>query len=365
MKNKIEYIIIKNKRNPNIDFIRVFGMFSIVIHHLIYHGKAKLKYIKYKELELLTVLLMWHVSSFGIISGMIGNKTHKFSNLLYLWILVLFYTLIFYIIFNKIDPNVLIAKFFPVIHHEYWYFSAYFGIYPFLPFINMGINTLSQIVIKKSIYFMILAFFILAVYYFDTFGLRNGYSPFCLLIYYIFGAYAGKFIFHKIKLKIYRRSICLMCFLIFMSSSLLCYNVRTNQNLKNLEYKLKGLLKGGIFSFPILFQVFSIIIFVAQINFNIYISNVFTFLGPITFDVYLIHENIFVRRIYISNIFNNNSNNLSLFNVLILITSKALLIFFICIFFGYIRAKIFSIFKIRNICILIESFSTKLLAILP
>lgn len=308
---------------------------------------------------------MWHVSSFGIISGIVGNSSHKFSNLLYLWILVLFYNLLFYIKFNKVNHKVLLIKFFPVIHNEYWYFSAYFGIYPFLPFINAGIKTISQMQIKKSIYFMILTFFILATFYLDTFGLKKGYCSFPLLIYYTFGAYSGIYIFRRINLKIYRIFACFICFAIFMSSSLLCYNVRTNQNLINLDIKLKSILRGGIFSFPILCQIFSIIIFIAQINFNKYIENIVTFLGPLTFDVYLIHENLNVRRIYICNIFENNSNSLSLISVLLLIFEKALLIFLFCIFLAYIRTKAFRILKIKNLCILIESISTKILAILP
>lgn len=357
--------MIKNKRNPNIDFIRVLGMLSIVIHHLIYHGKAKVKYSQYKELELLNVLLMWHVSSFGIISGIVGKRTHKFSNLLYLWILVLFYSLLFYIKFNKINRDILILKLFPVMHNEYWYFSAYFGIYPFLPFINIGIKAFTQIEIKKSIYIMILAFFILATFYSDTFGLKKGYCSFPLLIYYIFGSYSGIYIFRRINLKIYRWLAGFICFLTFMASTLLCYNVRTNQNLINLDFKLKSLLRGGIFSFPILCQIFTIVVVIAQINFNKHIGNFLTFLGPLTFDVYLIHENINVRRIYIANIFNNNSNNSSLFSVLLLIIRKGLLIFFFCIFFAYIRSIAFRILKIKNLCTLIESVCTKFLAFLP
>ena len=125
----------KTSRNPNIDFIRILAMFSIVVDHIIFHGKVIIKYNKYNKLKLLYVLCMWHVSSFGIISGLVGNKKHKFSNLLYLWILVTFYSLLLFFKYNKFSSfkyySILISNIFPVINNKYWYFTAYFGMYPF------------------------------------------------------------------------------------------------------------------------------------------------------------------------------------------------------------------------------------------
>ena len=119
-------------------------MFAIIITHLINHGKAFIKFHKYRtEIILLNIFCMWHVSSFGIISGLVGSKTPKFYNLFYLWIIVLFYTLLFFIIFKQ--KNISIFRnsseviFYPVIQNKYWYFTSYFGIYPFLSFINVGV----------------------------------------------------------------------------------------------------------------------------------------------------------------------------------------------------------------------------------
>ena len=86
----------KNLRNPNIDLIRISSMISIILNHLVYHGGAPNKY-KYKEIYILTIPGIWHVGSFGAISGIVGTKTHKFSNLFYLWIVVMFYSIVIYI----------------------------------------------------------------------------------------------------------------------------------------------------------------------------------------------------------------------------------------------------------------------------
>ena len=165
-------------RNPNIELVRILGMFIIVIHHLLVHGKALLKYRKYYQIQSLFIICMWHVNSFGIISGIVGNTTHKFSNLFNLWIITIFYLLLFYIIYNRqytlLKNNYFITNIFPVIYLKYWYFTAYFGIYPFLPFINSGISILPRIVSKKIVYFMIGIFIIWTSYNKDVFGMFSG-----------------------------------------------------------------------------------------------------------------------------------------------------------------------------------------------
>ena len=230
MGNNINTSFIKKEkiRNPNIDFIRITGMLAIIIHHLLVHGKAIYKYNKYSQVHLLYIICMWHVSSFGIISGIVGNRNHKFSSLLYLWIMAVFYLVLFYIIYRKqtklkYNPN-FISNIFPVIHNKYWYFSSYFGIYPFLAFINSGLSILPRIVVKKISYFMIGIFFIWSSYFKDVFGQKSGRSSFSLLIFYIFGAYINKYIFFQKKQLITKIAMCFICLIIFITISLITYS---------------------------------------------------------------------------------------------------------------------------------------------
>ena len=130
-------------------------MYSIIINHVLTHGKAIKKFSRFNELKLLNIFAMWDVSGFGVISGLVGYKSHKYANLFYLWNTAVFYSLLFYIIYNKLSHPIInvafISNIFPVIHENYWYFTAYFGIYPFIPFINSGISLLSKIEFKKCI----------------------------------------------------------------------------------------------------------------------------------------------------------------------------------------------------------------------
>ena len=65
--------------------------------HFNLHGKLfNLKHSshKFKEIWCLEILSYWGVNGFGLISGFVGYKKYKFSNLLYIWIEVFFYSIL-------------------------------------------------------------------------------------------------------------------------------------------------------------------------------------------------------------------------------------------------------------------------------
>ena len=125
--------------------------------------------------------------------------------------------------------------------------------------------------------------------------------------------------------------------------------------------KLKNLFLIRINSFPMIIQAFTIIIFIAQLKFNKYISKVITFIGPLTFDVYLIHENPYIRNIHIKNYFIKYPDNLNLINVYVILLKEVFYIFSVSIFIAYIRNIIFRILHIRNICIKCELVLTNII----
>ena len=229
----------EKKRNPNIDFLRIISMFSIIIHHILIHGQVLTKYQKYKLVQLFYVKNIWHICVFGIISGLVGNQNQKFSNLFYLWIIVEFYSLIFYMKSNNLSSpiinEILISNLFPVIFMKYWYFTAYFGIYPFLPLIDSGVLSLSQIKMKKIIYFIIGIFSIWSFYFQDPFLQNRGYTPFSLLCFYIYGSYISKYIFFRKNAIFNRFIICGICFTIFIGITCLIYFISIVINFIILE----------------------------------------------------------------------------------------------------------------------------------
>ena len=193
--------------------------------------------------------------------------------------------------------------------------------------------------------------------------MSQGYSSFSLLICYIFGAYTGKYLFYKKEqvFKIFSKILIYSFGLfIFISISLITLAININM-FPEINPKLKNLFSIRINSLPMIIQTFTIIIFIAQLNINKYISKVITFIGPLTFDVYLIHENPYIKNFLIKNYFIKYPDNLKLINVYLILLKEVFYIFSVSIFIAYIRNIIFRILHIRNICIKCELVITNII----
>ena len=179
-------------------------MYGIIIHHLLFlHNKGGFsKFSKYKKyLKLMHIFIFWHNNGFALISGMVGFKSFHYSNLLFLWFIVLFYSVgidLYFKIFIKysIIKYDFSKDFFPIIFKRYWYFTAYFGMYLFLPVINKGISHLN----KYEFSLVVITILCLLVFWrdlknpnSDVFEFKNGFSLIWLLTFYLTGAYIGKY----------------------------------------------------------------------------------------------------------------------------------------------------------------------------
>jgi len=123
---------------------------------------------------------------------------------------------------------------------------------------------------------------------------------------------------------------------------------------------LKSIFITRVDSFTMILQSLSIMLFLTIINYNKYISKIITFIGPLTFGIFLIHENEMIRKIMITNIFENYSSQLPLNRVIRIILLRALKIFGICLIIEYLRNILFRILQIRKILIFIEKLIFKL-----
>ena len=369
--NKIKTTV--RKRNPGIDLARILGMWSIIINHILLHGQA-IKKFKYKILTFMNICSFWHVNSYALVSGIVGYKTNKYSNLMYLWFWVLFYQvgIHYYFIINKKYKNInpsLYKSCFPVIFLKYWYFTQYFGMYLFLPTINRGLSYLTK---KEHKIFLFSIYGIFIIWnninhsITNVFGLNDGYSFIWLIISYFTGAFIGKYKNNYIEKKKFIAFPILI--IIFIFSTIACFRLKYYQteklkdsNFKKIIIILKNLFKMRINSVPMILQSISLVLLVMNIPYNKYIGKIICFFGPLTFGIYLIHDNELIRGIIIRNLFAKESSKLSQYMVVKLVIYKSIFIFFICSFIDYLRFIIFQyLFRIKNICILIEKKIIKL-----
>jgi hypothetical protein len=175
-------------------------MIGIVYNHVLFQGKGIYKYNIYKiKIKSSLTYIFWHNNVYSLISGIVGYKSTKYSNLFYLWLSAVFYSLGFHYYYLKYKKGArlfgeLYTEFYPVVYGRYWYFSSYFGMFIFLPAINKGIQNLN----KPEFNLLVMSIFGIYSFWhtyhnskYDYFQINKGLSTIWLLCLYIMGAYIG------------------------------------------------------------------------------------------------------------------------------------------------------------------------------
>ena len=133
------------ERNYGIDLLKIIAMINIINLHInlrLSFLKLNAKDPKYKQVYRLEVFSYWPVDAFGLISGIVGFKKYKFSNLIFLYFQYYFYSIIsgFYLYYKSlINLEIIFHRFFPIGIKYHWYVNAYFYMYLLFPFINKSI----------------------------------------------------------------------------------------------------------------------------------------------------------------------------------------------------------------------------------
>lgn len=186
-------------RNYGIDLLRLLAVFYIVVNHATGRGG-----LLGRHLYLSWFLYVWGfcgVNCFALISGYVGYRPTedwrpKLGRYLSLWLEVVFYGLVMAAIYKLILPGEVTAERFikallPVSSSEYWYFTAYTGVFFAAPLINLALKAMSERAVKASMLVFFLLFSVLATLagtQKDIFLLNEGYSFCWLAILYYMGA---------------------------------------------------------------------------------------------------------------------------------------------------------------------------------
>jgi surface polysaccharide O-acyltransferase-like enzyme len=192
------------ERNYGIDFLRIVAMIFITILHVLGKGGVRSNSIfpstNYEVAWFLETLAICAVNCYALISGYVGcTSKYKFSNIVYLYLQVIFYTIVITGVFALFKPETVeitdIKKaVFPFAYGTYWYFTAYFGMFFFIPCMNFFINTAPKALAGKTVLAIIILFSILPVLFSnDMFKISDGYSMYWLSMMYIIGAYIKKY----------------------------------------------------------------------------------------------------------------------------------------------------------------------------
>ena len=366
IENNIKFITKDEPKKPSrhygIDLARIFSILFIINHHIIYHGGPLFKTQKYsKEFNIFlffNIIFCSGVDIFGMISGFVGFHGHKYSNLIYILITTCFYSFsIAYYLKNywlKLSINNLTNFIYPLFITDYWYITAYFCMYFFLPLINKGIISINKQDMK---YFLIIIFLIYSClgeiknytkkFDFDLFRLRNGFSFTWLIILYLYGSYFGKFkkIILEYKAFFYLKYLFIIFLFGYIRTKIIIYKYKKfNKLIMTVDYPAPS---------QVIIAIGFINIF-SELNIkNKYYVKIISFFAPLTFGIYLLHNHVLVReniiRKYFLWLLKHKSYKLALLEIYC-----SLKVFLICSVIDYGRYILFKLLKIKELCILTE-----------
>lgn len=351
--------------NYGVDSIKILSMFMVVVLHVLGQGGI----LKTVAVGTPNYYLAWGmeiaafcaVNCFALTSGYLSiDKEVRFSKLILLWLQVAVYSVGITFLFWLFRPDIVnfrqaIQSFFPVLSTSYWYFSAYFGLFFFTPFLNKLFDSLDRAQMTKLVVTIFLLLSVLPLFTEkDLFELSNGYSLTWLCALYIIGGYIKKFdLFPKLKtgsLGLYFIMIGIVCFSKFILDAFGSFlGIEAWFSLLFVSYTSPFILLAAVFLF----------LFLSRIQFKATISKcIVTFFAPVSFGVYLIHTQPFVWNYLLIDRFSHYAAFSPVFLIaFVLLTATA--IFIACSILDFIRTKLFHIFRISRLTVYLERIFAK------
>lgn len=372
---KFEKIVnVKSNRNIGIELLRIISMLMVVILHLIGGFGKILKNTQSLSINnniiwLLEIACYGAVNMYALITGYVCVKSkHRWERIIELWLQVTFYTLGITAILYMIPQNIInvgikdiIKAVFPVMSKQYWYFSSYFCLFLFIPFINKLIFSLSKNEHKKIILISLVAFcgiaFIGRVLGGDIFSVNRGYSFLWLSVMYIIGAYIKLYSndFEKIDNK--KILIISIIFTILTWLSEIVISIIT--------LKIFGSIKGNklfiVYNSPtIVISSICLFIFFSRLNIR-HGANMILKFASVSFGVYLISEQKFIRSLLFMTDKFSKYANMPWYLMIGSTIFTAVIIYLICSVIDYIRKWLFNLLHIRKLSEKIKDIIKKVL----
>jgi len=278
----------KRTRNYGVDILKMLSMFMVVILHTLGNGgvlnSTEKNSLNFGVAYFMETAAYCAVNVFAMISGyLIVNSKCSYLKIIPLWLTVFFYSIIISILFKfvpyikrEITINEFIrCSFFPAVNKNYWYFTSYFGLYFFIPYINKALHAISKQEHKKLVITIIVLYAALPLvhmYRVDVFETKRGYSPLWLGALYVIGAY-----FKLYPVKVSK----IVSFLMYIVSVIIAWSSIYTERINFLNYDTFFIISSGI----------SLLLFFTQVNVTNKILQKLIVLGSsVSFSVYLMHE---------------------------------------------------------------------------
>ena len=334
-----------------IDLLKMIAMFMVVVGHMLVHGgllNAVVPYSsQYWAVWFMEVVVYCAVDCFALSTGyLMSNSSTKLSRLLELWFQVVFYSLLIAIFMawkfaDVRDSITIINILFPITYKEYWYLTAYFGMYFLIPIFNAALNGLEQKRMGQVLLYIGL-FFIIAptITNQDPYNANQGYSMIWLCVLYLIGGYIAKYpVFENTK-----RKTLFMGFIISTLTTFFCILSSALCRIPSDGYILVSYTSPTV----VLAAIF-LFLFCKGMQFHGYVRHLCSLYGGGVIGILIISDNNLIRNKLISGcvaeLYNKSVGVMSASVLLI-----SLMIYLICFGIDMIRRRLFKYLHVKEIC---------------
>jgi len=359
---KTESAKLNSERNYGIDLLRILCMFLIVALHITRQGGVMDMTVndnlKYGFCYTFFVFCYPAVDCFALISGYVGlGGRHRYSTLAVMWLRVWFISTGTGVLFFIFRPDVMnmdymVRCLLPVFECIYWYVTAYFALFVFMPLLDAAILNMEPRRLVTMVGAMLMLFSVISTFVnivmpdrisFDPFDLGDGYTALWLIILYIVGAAMRRLEpFARLSTK-----KVVVLYMLSMVSCCICVSL-----LKLFSKALMGTDShaGYIVNYmspPILFSAALLLEMFKRLRFGDGLARVIHFLSPLTFSVYLIHS----HPLTINYAFKERFAGLAALPAPLVVPAiiiATLVLFVVCCAIDFLRHRLFVALKLRQ-----------------
>lgn len=343
------------QRIYGLDLLRVIAMFMVVVLHVLGQGgilkSSSVLSANYELAWFMEIAAYCAVNCYALISGYVGILIKpKRCNIVMLWLQVAFYSFGITLLFKLFLPYVISTKsvilsMFPVFTEQYWYFTAYFCLYLFIPFINSAINALPQKTLKEILITSAIAFTLPQIFFrIDPFHVVKGYSAAWVIFLYILGAYLRK---HSSCIRVRKRTL----FIVYVLSVAVTWGVKFAIEFISFIYKgqaIDGNLLVEYTSPTMLIASVALLLLFSKIKTSVFIARFVSFVSPASFGIYIIHTHPLIFYGILTDTFAGIAGS-PLAITFLLIIGSAFLIFVICFGIELLRIRLFKALKLKQL----------------
>ena len=190
------------KRNYGIDSLRIAAMFFVTALHIVGIGGiitgSTLLSPQFLTAQLLRIAMLCAVNCYALISGFVGwDKKPRLSGLAWLWLRAVVFCVAITFYFSRshdLDYKTWLSALLPVTTGQYWYLTAYAGLFVLMPLLNLAVDKMPERELTVTLGSILLLFCVLPISPLtDAFYLHDGYSVLWLAVMYLLGGYLGKY----------------------------------------------------------------------------------------------------------------------------------------------------------------------------